>query len=114
MEHRSLEVAGDEWFAELGGEGLSRTLKIKLDGREIGPLVTWPDAQPVLATGDIIHQEQPREGISVRWRVKGDVVTVAIYYEGRGRAAIRAAVSGIGEWEATTGFPIVRRSRWTS
>jgi hypothetical protein len=114
MEHRGLEIAGDEWLAEMRGEGPSRRLEIRVDGRAVGPLVTWPDDQPVLATGDVTHQEELREGVSVRWRLKGDGVTVAIYYEGRGRAAVRAAVGGIGEWEATTAFSIGRRSGWSS
>ena len=114
MEHRGLEVAGDKWLAEMCGEGPSRRLEIKLGRHTVGPLVTWPDGQPVLATGGITHQVQPRAGVSVRWRVKGEVVTVAIYYEGRGRVAIRAAVGGVGEWEATAGFPITSRSRWSS
>jgi hypothetical protein len=114
MERRSLEVAGDTWIAEMRGEGPSCRLELKLDGRTLGPLVTWPGDQPVLASGEVTHQEQPRAGVGVRWRAKGDVATIAIYYEGRGRAAIRAGVGEIGEWEASTGFPMASRSRWSS
>jgi hypothetical protein len=111
IEHRSLEIVGDEWLAEMAGEEPDRRFQIKVDGRSLGPLVTWPDHRAVLATGDVVHQEELRDGVDARWRVKGDVVTVGIYYEGRGRIAIRAALAGIGEWKTTGGFPIARRSR---
>jgi hypothetical protein len=114
MEHRSLEVAGDAWLAEMGGKGSSRRLEVKLNGRTIGPLVIWLDDRPALAIGGVVHQEELREGVTVRWRVKGDGVTVGVYYEGRGRAAIRTAVGDIGEWETTGGFPMASRSRWSS
>jgi hypothetical protein len=114
MEHRSLTVIGDEWLAEMAGEGPNRRFQVKIDGRSVGPLVTWPDHRAVLATGDVVHQLELRDGVQARWRVKGDVVTVGIYYEGRGTVAIRAAMDGIGEWETTGGFSIASRSRWSS
>jgi hypothetical protein len=114
MEYRSLEVGSDRWLAEMRGEGPSRRLEIKLGGRVVGPLVTWPGEQSVLASGDVTHQEQPREGVSVRWRTKGGVVTIAIYYEGRGRAALRVDGGEVGEWEAGAGFHMPSRSRWSS
>ena len=100
MQQRHLGVHGDEWLARLHKDGLSTfALEITLDGAEVGR---------ARLTDPMSSVDQPRERISVRWRVIDGQATVAVDYEGRGTvASIRAADGELEQWELGTDFQAI-------